>query len=76
MLPESVWLQPMPDGRVLAPETDPAELTVQRESIRLAFMAALQHLPPRKRVVLILREVLRGRRTRSRRCLSARPSPR
>ena len=59
VLPESVWLQPMPDGRVLAPETDPAELTVQRESIRLAFMAALQHLPPRQRVVLILREVLR-----------------
>jgi RNA polymerase sigma-70 factor (ECF subfamily) len=59
VLPESVWLQPMPDGRVLAPETDPAELAVQRESIRLAFMAALQHLPPRQRVVLILREVLR-----------------
>ena len=58
-LPESVWLQPMPDGRVLAPETDPAELAVQRESIRLAFMAALQHLPARQRVVLILREVLR-----------------
>ena len=58
-LPESVWLQPMPDGRVLTPETDPAELAVQRESIRLAFMAALQHLPPRQRVVLILREVLR-----------------
>ena len=59
VLPESVWLQPMPDGRVLAPETDPAELAVQRESIKLAFMAALQHLPPRQRVVLILREVLR-----------------
>ena len=59
VLPESVWLQPMPDGRVLTPEMDPAELAVQRESIRLAFMAALQHLPPRQRVVLILREVLR-----------------
>lgn len=59
VLPESVWLQPMPDGRVLAPETDPAELAVQRESIKLAFLAALQHLPPRQRVVLVLREVLR-----------------
>ena len=62
-LPESVWLQPMPDGRVLAPETDPAELAVQRESIRLAFMAALQHLPPRQRAVLILCEVLRWQAT-------------
>jgi RNA polymerase sigma-70 factor, ECF subfamily len=59
VLPESVWLQPMPDGRVFAPELDPAELAVQRESVRLAFMATLQHLPPRQRVVLILREVLR-----------------
>ena len=58
VLPESVWLQPMPDGRVLAPGDRPRRADRARESIRLAFMAALQHLP-RQRVVLILREVLR-----------------
>jgi RNA polymerase sigma-70 factor (ECF subfamily) len=58
-LPENVWLQPAPDGRVLRSETDPGELTAERESIRLAFVAALQHLPARQRAVLILREVLR-----------------
>ena len=56
--PEQVWLGPVPDGRVLPAVADPAEVVAERESIRLAFVAALQHLPPRQRAVLILREVL------------------
>ncbi|MGD0440505.1 MAG: sigma-70 family RNA polymerase sigma factor [Acidimicrobiales bacterium] len=59
MLPEAKWVTPVPDARV-APETaDPAEITEYRESIRLAFVAALQHLPARQRAALILCEVLR-----------------
>ncbi|HET9649408.1 MAG TPA: sigma-70 family RNA polymerase sigma factor, partial [Microlunatus sp.] len=56
---EATWIQPMPDGELLPPTADPADLAVQKDSVRLAFIAALQHLPPRQRVVLILREVLR-----------------
>jgi RNA polymerase sigma-70 factor (ECF subfamily) len=58
VLPETTWIQPIPDGLVAA-EGDPAEVAVGRETIRLAFVAALQHLPPRQRAVLILCEVLR-----------------
>ncbi|MGH9038520.1 MAG: sigma-70 family RNA polymerase sigma factor [Acidimicrobiia bacterium] len=57
--PEHAWVGPAPDDRVLPDEGDPAELTAARESIRLAFVTALQHLPARQRAVLILREVLR-----------------
>ncbi|MGH2753942.1 MAG: sigma-70 family RNA polymerase sigma factor [Actinomycetota bacterium] len=58
-LPETAWLQPMPDSSVLPAGGDPAETAELRESIRLAFVAALQHLPPKQRAVLILRDVLR-----------------
>jgi RNA polymerase sigma-70 factor (ECF subfamily) len=58
VMPETTWIQPIPDGLV-ALESDPADVAVGRETIRLAFVAALQHLPPRQRAVLILCEVLR-----------------
>jgi RNA polymerase sigma-70 factor, ECF subfamily len=58
-LPEATWVQPIPDDRVLDMRGDPAEVAAARETIRLAFVTALQALPPRQRAVLILREVLR-----------------
>jgi RNA polymerase sigma-70 factor, ECF subfamily len=58
-LPDHTWLQPVPDARVLPESGDPAELAASKESVRLAFVAALQYLPARQRAVLILREVLR-----------------
>ena len=62
-LPEATWILPIPDNRVLHEHDDPAEVAESRETIRLAFVAALQHLPPRQRAVLILREVLRWKAT-------------
>ena len=62
-LPEHAWVQPIADARILPPEADPADIAGERETLRLAFVAALQHLPPRQRAVLILREVLRWQAT-------------
>jgi len=62
-LPEHAWVSPIRDDRVLPVEADPAELAAAKESIKLAFVTALQHLPPKQRAVLILREVLRWQAT-------------
>jgi RNA polymerase sigma-70 factor (ECF subfamily) len=59
VLPEHLWVTPIPDGRVLPGDGDPAEIAIARDTVRLAFITALQHLPARQRAVLILCEVLR-----------------
>src|SRR5262249_10050159 len=59
VLPEHVWVTPIPDTRVLPEDGDPAEIAVVRDTIRLAFITALRHLPARQRAVLILCAVLR-----------------
>jgi RNA polymerase sigma-70 factor, ECF subfamily len=59
VLPAGSWVSPVADARVLPLGADPADLAELRESVRLAFVAALQHLPPRQRTTLILCEVLR-----------------
>ena len=56
--PRTHWLEPIPDTRAVPPDADPFERTALRQSIRLAFVSALQHLPPRQRAVLLLVEVL------------------
>jgi RNA polymerase sigma-70 factor, ECF subfamily len=61
-LPETTWVEPVPNGLV-ARDSDPAEVVVTRDTVRLAFVAALQHLPPRQRAALILCEVLQWKAT-------------
>lgn len=56
--PPEDWVEPIPDAAALPADGDPAEQAVLRESIRLAFVAALQYLPPRQRAALLLTQVL------------------
>jgi RNA polymerase sigma-70 factor (ECF subfamily) len=57
--PDDIWISPIADERVLPEHGDPADIAVARDTIRLAFVTALQHLPARQRATLILCEVLR-----------------
>jgi RNA polymerase sigma-70 factor (ECF subfamily) len=52
------WVEPIPDALIVSQVAGPAAITAMRESVRLAFVASLQYLPPRQRAVLLLREVL------------------
>ena len=56
--PSAYWIEPILDSRALPAEADPSERAMLRQSIRLAFVAALQKLAPKQRAVLLLVEVL------------------
>ncbi len=55
--PDYVWVEPIPDAMAFG--ADPAEAAAAKETLRLAFVAAVQHLPARQRAVMLMREVLR-----------------
>jgi RNA polymerase sigma-70 factor (ECF subfamily) len=57
--PDEMWMSPIADAKVMPEHGDPADIAVARDTVRLAFVTALQHLPPRQRAALILCEVLR-----------------
>jgi len=59
--PDGTWVEPIPDGWFLPSDGDPGELVATKDSVRLAFVTALQYLPPKQRAVLLLRDVLRWR---------------
>ncbi len=69
--PRTHWLEPIPDAAALPVDADPSEQVVLRQSIRLAFVAALQHLPPKQRAVLLLTEVLGWSAAEAAECLDA-----
>ncbi len=56
--PAEAWIEPVPDAAILPPDADPAEQAMLRQGVRLAFVAALQYLPPRQRATLLLVDVL------------------
>ena len=56
-LPERTWVLPIPESHVIADDADPAELAAARETIRLAFITALQHLPEKERAAVVLRDI-------------------
>jgi len=62
-LADNLFVEPIPTSHFMSDRADPAEVAAARETIRLAFVSALQYLPARQRAVLILREVLRWEAT-------------
>jgi RNA polymerase sigma-70 factor (ECF subfamily) len=56
--PRVHWLEPVPDARAVPPESEPERQAELRQSLRLAFVAALQQLPAKQRAVLLLKDVL------------------